>query len=445
VCKIPARLINSTLLAVTFSSLSVCTHSQPVSAGTTYYVDTNGSDSNSGTAASPWKTIQNAANTLQAGQTVVVKAGIYDERVQISKSGTPSSRITYQTQGTVFVNRGFKLQANYITLTGFDITNASGSSALDYPGGAGIYVTGSHSEIRDNYVHNTTAVGIYLTSSAANITIANNRISYAVQCGIFINGSNNLVDSNDIGHTRSVSGSDADGVRFFGSGSVVRRNHIHDLYISDSRRESPHIDAFQTWGPATNYIFEQNRIDKSTEQPQGFTIEGKYTPVDGIVIRNNLFITRGTDYQSNVNVGALGRVSNVTIANNTMISLNAVVESAILVQQYLTGAVIKNNLVYNHGNSATPYIEVDRRATSIDIGTNSVYNSNGVAPIGSPYAGDLWMVNPEFADFASRDFHLRPTSPLIDKGTSLSSVPNDMDSVSRPLGSGYDIGAYEKK
>jgi len=47
----------------------------------TYYVATNGSDANPGSEASPWRTIQMAANMLRAGDTVLIKQGVYQEKV----------------------------------------------------------------------------------------------------------------------------------------------------------------------------------------------------------------------------------------------------------------------------------------------------------------------------------------------------------------------------
>ncbi len=52
----------------------------------TYYVSTSGSDSNPGTQSQPWKTIQKAANTVAAGDTVTVDAGTYNERINVSRS-----------------------------------------------------------------------------------------------------------------------------------------------------------------------------------------------------------------------------------------------------------------------------------------------------------------------------------------------------------------------
>ena len=56
--------------------------------GTTYYVAKTGSDSNPGTEAQPWLTIQKAANTMVAGDTVYIKQGTYTEQVIPQNSGS---------------------------------------------------------------------------------------------------------------------------------------------------------------------------------------------------------------------------------------------------------------------------------------------------------------------------------------------------------------------
>jgi hypothetical protein len=81
--------------------------SGPVSAAT-YYVDQDhpqASDDNAGTEESPWKTINHAAKVLRAGDTVVVKKGIYDVGVSANwatpavapvNAGTVDAPITFQ-------------------------------------------------------------------------------------------------------------------------------------------------------------------------------------------------------------------------------------------------------------------------------------------------------------------------------------------------------------
>jgi len=62
----------------------------------TYYVTTNGVDLNPGTEANPWRTIQKAANTLQAGDTVYIKVGTFNGKVTPATSGTAGTYITYR-------------------------------------------------------------------------------------------------------------------------------------------------------------------------------------------------------------------------------------------------------------------------------------------------------------------------------------------------------------
>ena len=64
--------------------------------GNVYYVATNGSDDSFGSDDQPWRTIQKAANTLAPGDTVIVRAGLYQERVEINVNGLPGQPITFQ-------------------------------------------------------------------------------------------------------------------------------------------------------------------------------------------------------------------------------------------------------------------------------------------------------------------------------------------------------------
>jgi hypothetical protein len=47
-----------------------------------------------------------------------------------------------------------------------------------------------------------------------------------------------------------------------------------------------------------------------------------------------------------------------------------------------------------------------------------------------------------FAPTTAGNYHLQPGSPAIDRGTN-AGVTTDLDGLSRPMGTGYDIGAYE--
>lgn len=66
--------------------------------GAVYVVDNRhpkASDENPGTAERPLKTINRAAQLVQPGDTVIVKAGIYREQVRLTRSGKVGSPITF--------------------------------------------------------------------------------------------------------------------------------------------------------------------------------------------------------------------------------------------------------------------------------------------------------------------------------------------------------------
>src|SRR5215470_5041338 len=67
------------------------------SAGATeYYVAPNGSDSNAGTMAAPWATLQKGVNTAVAGDTVWIRGGTY----KITTPATSGAGINFTKSGT---------------------------------------------------------------------------------------------------------------------------------------------------------------------------------------------------------------------------------------------------------------------------------------------------------------------------------------------------------
>lgn len=59
------------------------------------YVAPSGSDDNDGSEAAPFRTIQRAADTLQPGQTCIIREGRYQETVTVSRSGEPGLPIAF--------------------------------------------------------------------------------------------------------------------------------------------------------------------------------------------------------------------------------------------------------------------------------------------------------------------------------------------------------------
>ncbi|MEM7330563.1 MAG: DUF1565 domain-containing protein, partial [Chloroflexota bacterium] len=65
---------------------------EPVVQGS-YYVATNGNDNNNGSQGQPFRTIQNALDSAQPGDTIVVRGGVYNEVVTFETSGTAGNPI----------------------------------------------------------------------------------------------------------------------------------------------------------------------------------------------------------------------------------------------------------------------------------------------------------------------------------------------------------------
>ena len=137
-------------------------------AGITYYIATNGSDSNPGTELKPWLTLQKATTTLMPGDTVLVKNGTYNKQgIAINRSGTATAWITYKAypgNKPKIVSSGWKgLDFNnvaYIEWNGFEIQGVP-TSATNYSGdGVWIENTTHHIRIMNNDIYGFGGGGI---------------------------------------------------------------------------------------------------------------------------------------------------------------------------------------------------------------------------------------------------------------------------------------------
>jgi len=139
----------------------------PESLAATYYVSPTGNDRYTGTSLKPFRTIQKAADLTKAGDTVIVKNGVYTSTssrvLNIKRQGTPNSYITFKSEnpeGAVLdgrnnaTNYGIVLTDNaaYIRIQGFEIRNF-GSCGI-YGWGNSQTGVGSHDVIiTENRIH----------------------------------------------------------------------------------------------------------------------------------------------------------------------------------------------------------------------------------------------------------------------------------------------------
>lgn len=84
-------------------------------------------------------------------------------------------------------------------------------------------------------------------------------------------------------------------------------------------------------------------------------------------------------------------------------------------------------------------------------GQNAFYNNTGGtwimnndgSTVSYTTSSNLTSTDPGFVNNAN-DWHLQKCSSAIDQGITLTGVTSDYDGLPRPIGAGYDIGAYER-
>ena len=146
--------------------------------------------------------IQDAVDNATAGETICVKDGSYTENVDVATDHlTIQSENGYVSTIVQSVNSGnhvFEMIANYINISGFTVTGATGTSR------AGIYLNGAdHCNISDNNASGNWC-GIYLKFSNDNILL-NNTASNNDNYGINLyDSSDNLIYNNYWSNTNNV-------------------------------------------------------------------------------------------------------------------------------------------------------------------------------------------------------------------------------------------------
>jgi hypothetical protein len=126
-------------MTITVDATSAATPSDPqvTTRPGAFYVSPNGSDSNPGTEAQPWRTLTSALPRLRAGQTLYLRGGTYSENVKnpAIQPGLPTSRITlaaYPGERPVLVGLLWLTRPSYWTLDGINVTWQAGNPSTSH-------------------------------------------------------------------------------------------------------------------------------------------------------------------------------------------------------------------------------------------------------------------------------------------------------------------------
>ncbi len=410
----------------------------PASWSATLYVDQShpsASDSNDGSEGSPFLTIGHAGNVVRAGDTVIVKPGVYTDRVVLTSanSGTANNKVTFRAEPRREAKmEGFvTTDCHYLRIEGFDIEDHSSSSFR-----GGVVMDSDHVEVVDNYIHDIHYPGISTKGSDSYEYVAYNLIE-GCQMGITIGGTGSVIEHNEVRKLRDHgTGDDVDNARFFGYDHVWRNNWFHSTSQADIG--SAHLDGFQTWSLNSSSFTQNITITGNVVEGvhQGVMMESNDAGnVRDIYITNNVF-TGMQNWGISAKIGCL----NVVVLNNIFTDCSLF---TIGLRNGSSG-VIKNNIFYRVERS---YFANNSTLESSNNIVHTVYDGF------TPQAGDIHdeplFVNydnfngPDGVPFTADDgYLLLATSPGVDEGATVE-LTEDQIGTARPQGAAFDVGPRE--
>ncbi len=423
--------------------------------GNTYYVASNGNDANSGSISQPWRHIQKAANTLQPGDTVYIRAGAYAEKVLPKNSGQVGGYITYAAYPGEVVTidgTGIPLADNltglfhidykkYIKVSGLKVINAG-----PHKDNAGILVTySSHIILEKNYTYNTISSGIGVWVSQ-NVTVDGNEIVRACNGGYEENLTiarttlfevkNNHV--HDGGPGINGNGSIGIDVKEGSAEGKIHHNHVHQvglgLYVDAYDKHTYNLEVYQ------NSIHDTTNGVVLASERGGLLENVKFY---NNLVYNNRYV--GISLTRNGTASMTQPLRNIQLFNNTVYhnGLGTWGGGIWLTNQDAQGVVIRNNIC--SGNLSFQIAAEGIAPAGFTVDHNLVYPFKGYP---GAFHGSV-EADPMFMNAAAADFHLQPASPAVDQGLSPDAPlfdyeelprPQDGDDDGTPL---VDLGAFE--
>ena len=452
-------------------------------------VATTGSDApGCGGEASPCRTVQYAVDQAASGDEIRVAAGIYSE-----VRGRPSddfivggvlSQVVYLTKTTTLgggyttanwttpdpnanptildgqgKGRGVYIAGDISpTLQGFQVIHGD-AAGMGGDFGSGIYVSGAAAYIKNNQVLNNVAFrggGIFLQGSAATLernTIAHN-FGTNSGGGLYLDSSAATLVENTVFSNTSYCG----GLSLVSSAATLHKN-----IIINNQGISGGAGGLCIYDSAATLV--KNTIFGNTSEGQGggLRLMGSSTLIGNAIVNNkavgpygrggglilseskdNLINNIIADNQTSGNgSGVYIESSSPRLSHNTIVHNTGGEGSGVFVTGFgsiSSTAALFNTILVSHtvGISITGGNTVTVQGV-LWYGTPITTSQEATATlvVQDQYSGDPAFLNPEHGDY-----HIGSLSAAIDRGVN-ASIYNDFDGLSRPLGNGFDLGAYE--
>lgn len=463
--------------------------SASVPSAAVFHVATNGNDANDGSSGSPWRTIQHAANAVPAGGTVQVHAGVYNEVVTLTRSGSaaagfdtfesaPGETAIVDGTGLPVGNGGqqglFTLNnTSWVRVVGFEVRNFRSSTASKVPLGIYVFGSGNHIEILGNHVHDivttvTTSAGdafgmaVYgnATTPITQLVIDGNEVDHLVTGfseSLTVNGN---VQSWQVTHNK-VHDNDNIGIVAIGfeqTAPTPALDQARDGWIADNSvwnitsttnpayGNQPGADGIYVDG-GTRITIERNMVDHAD---LGIELASEHSgrTTSYVTARDNLVsFSTITGISIGGYASAVGGTDRCTIVDNTLFENDTTRSGSgeFQIQYHATNNVFENNILFANTQgllvnsfvgSATPPAALDYNLYDTTGGTsaaNWVWNNRSLVTFASFRSTSQGEANGLLADpkFTSKvpqsfDLHLGTGSPGINSGSRLGLAINGL-------------------
>jgi hypothetical protein len=390
----------------------------------TLYVATTGDDSADGSLATPWRTLQRAANLVRAGDQVIVRPGHY-AGFNLPTSGTATNPIVFSADPGAIVDApnpvrtqdGINLEgASWVVIEGFTVVGMPRTGIRS--------VTNAHVTIRRNVGDANGRWGI-LTGFSDDLLIEDNVMSRSVaEHGIYVGNSGDrpVIRRNHVwgnsGNGIHMNGDLSQGGDGLITGAVVEANVIH----GNGRTGGSGIngDGVQGSRIVNNILYDNHASGISLYQ-----IDGGAPARNNFVAHNTIVQAADGRWAINIQDASTGN----RVVNNILVTLHTFRGAIAVSTDSLPGFVSDSNTVTARftldGGDSVLGLDAWRQATGQDLHSFA----------GTPAA--------LFADAAAGDYHLSAGSPARDAALAPTDVTTDFDGNPRPVGPAADIGADE--
>ncbi|HEU4665179.1 MAG TPA: right-handed parallel beta-helix repeat-containing protein [Dokdonella sp.] len=473
-----------------------------------YHVAPGGDDAHDGSASSPWASIQHAVDTVAAGEAICVHAGVYNELVTITHSGSDAAGpiVLQAVPGDDVVIDGAALpipdgqhglvtlvDASHLVVRGFELRNYATASASNVP--IGLYVTGAGSDIRvlDNHIHDirTTADGCAANAfglkvdgtrapaSINHLVIAGNEIDHLVlgcsesfsldgNVEQWVISGNRVHDSNNIGiGAIGFEGVAPDPAYDRARDGLIAGNTVHDIssygnpaYGNEYAADGIYVDG------GTRITIERNLIH---HVDLGIELASEHAgrTTSHVVVRANLVHSGNS---SGISLGGyaagVGGTDHCSVVGNTLLrnDVQGTGSGELQIQYHASDNLVVDNVLYAGPGGVLVYAYTGDTASPAVLDHNLYWSDAGAAGSTWTWRGtdydslDGWragssqdahspFADPLFLDPAAPDLRVAPDSPAIDAGV----LPDgglagsfDYAGDPRVAGEAIDIGAYER-